>query len=349
MVAEFGQSIAGRRKLYLDARYWVFLREAVLGRAKRVEHDEILHLLRRLVSAGAALCPISDAAFMELMKQTDDVTRVATAKLMDELSLGVALHSERDRVRAELEHFLEYPEAGSDPEPLKNIVWVKPCYVLGVSVPVSAELSPSINRIVQKATIDMFWQMTLQQFVENAASVVLTPDNFEKAAAQINIDMPKHAHQVRSIEQAFVAEIAGVLSIFKTDISRIIVRLHEKRMGNSVSATDQEFFEFEKAMLNALVNCFRYARGKMAQHIPTLYVHAMCHAAIRMDRTRKFNGHDLLDLHHASAGVAYHDAMFTENPLRVLLTAGNVALDKKFGCQIISAEHDVIDYLKTLQ
>jgi hypothetical protein len=79
-----------------------------------------------------------------------------------------------------------------------------------------------------------------------------------------------------------------------------------------------------------------------------VYLHAMAHAAIRSDIKRKFNGNFLRDIHHGSAGVGYHHAVFTERPLMVLLTAGNVAVDRTFACKVVSDERDVLSYLEAL-
>jgi hypothetical protein len=100
-------------------------------------------------SAGSLLCPISDIAFWELMKQTDEVTRTATAKLMDELSLGVALATEQSRVRLELSHLLGQ-HAPDDAPLLKQMVWVKACYVFGEGMPVIPKASSAFNRALQK-------------------------------------------------------------------------------------------------------------------------------------------------------------------------------------------------------
>ena len=44
----------------------------------------------------------------------------------------------------------------------------------------------------------------------------------------------------------------------------------------------------------------------------------------------------------------HHDAVFTEKPLQHLLTGGNMAIDKRFNCTILSKERDLIEYLKAL-
>lgn len=59
---------------------------------------------------------------MELSKQTDAITHLATANLIDELSLGVAIMSEEGRVIAELEQFVTQPTPGGATTTLQNRV-----------------------------------------------------------------------------------------------------------------------------------------------------------------------------------------------------------------------------------
>jgi hypothetical protein len=69
--AELWRTVAARKRIYLDTRYWVFLRDAAMGRTKHPVHDDLLAILQRLVASGAAICPLSDSAMFELHKQTD--------------------------------------------------------------------------------------------------------------------------------------------------------------------------------------------------------------------------------------------------------------------------------------
>ena len=348
LMAEVRQCIGKRRIIYLDTRYWVFLRDAHLGRAKKPEHERILSLLRDCVASGAAICPMSDVAFMELTTQTDDETRAATAALWDALSLGVALQSEPDRVRTELEHFFSHPNAEDAPRPLHDIVWVKACFVLGAIVPDNDKVSAELNRAVQKSCIDTLWSMSFAEMAKSSAADLAAKEKFERTAAQINVDMRRFQHKVPSFEKTFLAEISGALSANKKSVSQVVADLYGKQGYSLDGVTAEQLQAFQTKMLNVLVNAFRYARQKMAHRLPSLYLHALCHAAIRMDIKRKLNGNFLRDLHHGTAGVAYHDAVFTERPLRVLLTAGNVAADKTFDCRIMFDESDVLQYLKSL-
>lgn len=49
-------------------------------------------------------------------------------------------------------------------------------------------------------------------------------------------------------------------------------------------------------------------------------------------------------------GIPYHDAVIKETPLRVLVTAGNVALDKTFGCEFSVGwlRSEVMEWLRSL-
>jgi len=348
LTKELHASISGKRKLYLDTRYWIHLRDAAMGRPTRLEHSQILDCVRMLVSTGAAICPISDVAWLELSKQSDPATRRSTAVLLDELSLGIAIMTERERVIAEIEQFItRATETGPNPI-LRNRVWVRAGYVLGVAIPTIKEFSRGQNLLTQKTSVDLFWQISIQEMLETTGSFPTMPDSFEESAAKITAAMQRYAYQIRSIKQAFTAEIAGALRVFKDDIGPIVLRHFERSGGDRRSVTHERVEQASQKTLTALINAFVLKPKIMAQRIPSLYASAMCHAAVRMDKSRTFNGHDLLDIHHASSGIPYHDAVFTENPLRVLVTGGNVRLDRTFECAVLSQEHDVLSYLRGL-
>lgn len=86
----------------------------------------------------------------------------------------------------------------------------------------------------------------------------------------------------------------------------------------------------------------------MRKRAPTLYVHAKCHAAIRWDKQRNLTANDLLDLHHASAGLGYCDAFFTDNPLKVLLNQRHVGLPSELGRYVTADDEGAADYVRGL-
>ncbi|MFA5170248.1 MAG: hypothetical protein WC426_01685 [Sulfuriferula sp.] len=345
LVTELGDSIAGRHKLYLDTRYWIHLRDAAMGRPTHPQHREILDRIRSLVSTGAAICPVSDVAWLELFKQTDPKTRVATADLLDELSLGIAIMTEQERVIAEIEQFITHPDITGPVPILQDRVWTKAGYILGITVPTVNDLSKEYNLLMQKASVDLFWQITHREMIETAGELPPMSESIEKSAARITASMQRYSHEIRSIQQAFAAESAGALSVFKDEIGGLVVRHFRNTTGDCSPVLKEQKDEAARNTLTMLVNAFRLRPKIMAQRMPSIYANAMCHAAVRMDKSRKLNGHDLLDIHHASSGIPYHDAVFTENPLRVLVTAGNIALDKTYTCTVLAKEAEVLGYL----
>src|SRR5688500_947044 len=80
-IAELAGVVLPRKRIYLDTRYWLFLRDADLGRPQKPIHVELLDLLRTGVQSGRLICPIGDSTFFEILKQADADTRLATARL----------------------------------------------------------------------------------------------------------------------------------------------------------------------------------------------------------------------------------------------------------------------------
>src|SRR5437867_1568264 len=75
-IAELARDVSARTRIYLDTRYWLFLRDVELGRPQKPIHVELLEVLRTGVRSGRLLCPIGDSTFFELLKQSDADTRL---------------------------------------------------------------------------------------------------------------------------------------------------------------------------------------------------------------------------------------------------------------------------------
>src|SRR5687768_135569 len=56
-IAELAGVVLQRKRIYLDTRYWLFLRDAELGRPQKRLHVELLDVLRTGVQSGQLLCP----------------------------------------------------------------------------------------------------------------------------------------------------------------------------------------------------------------------------------------------------------------------------------------------------
>ena len=156
-VIETADRALARKRIYLDTRYWVALRDVQLQRARNAIDKELLDTLIQLVRGGKAICPINANLFAELLKQRDEKTRLATAQVIDELSLGIGIQSEDERVGTEIMHCLQRSLRGQDAlEPLERLVWTSVSYLLGYTFPTIDILPEGEMLALQKSFTDDF-------------------------------------------------------------------------------------------------------------------------------------------------------------------------------------------------
>lgn len=347
---ELSDSLQTKKKIYLDTCYWIRIRDAELGCAKSPTFEKILKCLRQLVADGKIVCPISDVTFIEILSQTDSHTRNTTARLCDELSCRVALRSERYRAECEIETLIRDPMATGG----NNIfaqVWVRPCFIFGdLPVPYSDQLSEDLNNALQKCTIETVWDSsTFVEMSDKSENSRRSLDWQDVTANQINADKVKWEHEISTFKKALMSEIRGVLSVNSEHATNVLVRMYFEQ-GGSEDAFDLNSIESTReGILHMLATALIDRPAQVALRLPTTYMHSLCHAAVRYDKKRKFNGNLLRDFHHGTAGVPYFDAMFTEKSLHVLLTAKHVDVNSLFPCQIFSDEDKVLSYLESIE
>jgi hypothetical protein len=71
--------------VYFDLRYWIFLRDADLGKPQKPVHAKLLEEMLRGVSEGRFVCPITEAVFFEVDRQGDTERRMQTVRMIDRL------------------------------------------------------------------------------------------------------------------------------------------------------------------------------------------------------------------------------------------------------------------------
>jgi hypothetical protein len=344
LMDEIEKSIDGKKVFYLDTRFWVYLRDAAMGRPRLASHEEMLRILRTAVASGRAICPVTDAHLVELFKQTDSTTKAVTAKLMDELGAGVALIAEYSRVQEEIFTSFENRGAGAAENHRRPRVWARPVYAYGARVPVSAQLGAGANQLFQKVAVDSMWRVSVEEWVASQEGTDPPVNPMKAAADDVNARKARYASEIRSFEEALLTELAGSLRVN----GKWVAAAYERSVRLATQDERSQHIRTAQGarLRNVLVNLFKYRRSLMARHLPGIYIHASCHAAVRWDRTRKVDDHDLLDFHHATAALPYCDAFFTDGPMRALLTSQMLGLDKLFGTYVESEETRVLDYLK---
>jgi hypothetical protein len=349
-VVELGRSLDARIPIYLDTNFWILLRKTLLGIDTATDNIGLLRQLRQAVAGGGAFCPISDSTFCELLKQSDPASRSATARLIDELSLGVTLLTHEFRVATELSHFFHsfQPDA-PELHPLSHLVWSKLSYVLGFVHPASTPFDADTERAVQKGFFDHMWTISLAAMVEKMASV---PDRTELdlagVAATLNEGNAQHAGAIRSFQQVLKDELRGIADLCADEAVEILAAMAREKGEMPVCSRSAEARQVRGMAANLLFQALR-SRPATRRRLPTLYIEACLHSVFRWDKMRRFTGNDLYDFQHASAALGYCRAFFTEHPLRTLLVSAPLKLDAEFGCAIASSVPEAITVLDTLQ
>jgi hypothetical protein len=146
--------ISSIRKIYLDTKYWIYIRDVELERSNDKILKQILDGLRDLVKNKIAICPINDEIFYELLLQTDPITLNQTVKIIDELSRGVAILSSEERVMYETLYFFNsFYDGNGQMQPQEEMVWSKVSYIYGLTHPTN-EIWGEEELIIQKAFFD---------------------------------------------------------------------------------------------------------------------------------------------------------------------------------------------------
>lgn len=342
---ELGKSLEDKTPVYLDKCYWIRIRDVAMGRSNDTDIATVLSLLKEGVLKNTIFCPISETLFVELLKQEDIQTRRVTAELIDELSLGVTLAREDERVGTELAHLFYSQGRRESVNPLHWLVWDKLCYVLGMVHPTQTGFDPKTELLVQKAFVDRLWDISLTEMLDVLAAGKPPPKvDFDDLANKLNRGSRDHAGEIRSFKQAYLSEISGALSLYMVRALDILENMFNKSTGAQSALTSTERKEYERQLHIFFVTAFR--KGKLATKLPTLHVLAMCHAAIRWDKKRQLNGNDIYDFHHAAAALSYCAVFLTEKPLQILVTSKHVALDRELGCVVVSALPETVECLK---
>jgi hypothetical protein len=347
-VVELGLSIESRIAIYLDVNFWILLRDVTLGFHRQDSEQELLRLLRRAVASGAVLCPASDAIFLELLKQSDPSSRVATARLIDELSLGVTLLNGQARMGTEVGHFIHSFDDDACLHPLHYLVWSKLSYVLGFMHPSSPQFHDETQLVVQKAFLDYFWDVPLATVVGMIDDVPnadgLRLDGIGQMLTEGNA---RHADELRSFEQALRAELRGVADLCADMAAAIISDIDVNKGIAKLLPGTSRWTQCRTMCINLLTHALT-EKPETRLQLRTLYIEAALHAALRWDKARPFKGNDFYDFNHAGAALGYCRGFFTEQPLHALITSKKLRLDQVYDCHVASDVSGAIAFLRTL-
>lgn len=337
--------VLARKRVYLDTRFWILMRDVFLGRSKDPLHEQISDRLSQLVTAGKVICPINANTLSELLKQRDGTTRMATAKLIDELSLGAALQSAEERVRTELMHCVQLSlHSQAALEPLERLVWTSPAYLLGHTFPIVESLPKDQMLAWQKAFTDYLWDFSL---ADQIAYLKEMPEelngHWDTIADKLNGEIKEHDTKVLPLRKLHLHEFKGGLELYLPTLEKIFSHLYETEVGVAPSKeTRQDLEQSAPGLISIMVEALR--TGKIGRQLPSLVIRAGLHAGVRRNRGRQFTGNDLHDFGHATAALAYCDYFATDRSLCHLIV-NDLKFDQRYETAVVAEPKDLLGLL----
>ncbi|WP_286075855.1 hypothetical protein [Stenotrophomonas sp. 59] len=342
--AGLDEELRPRRIIYLDTKYWIILRDVVAGVRTADPETELLGALRGLVSTGKAFCPLSESTFAEMLKQSDKRTRIATAKIIDELSLGVALIPFEQRVAMELRTFIYGQCRDLGVPELQRLPWTKLGYVLGVVHPHETAFDASTELAIQKAFFDHMWSLSLSEMVDALGGKEMPSDRHPRLAEQLNAGNAKHAGHLHSFRQTYVIEAQGAAEAYASMAMEIARDLQKLITGTSPSGADSAAeAEAVRIWTNILLAALKQDKFKVV--LPSLHINTCLHASVRWNKPQQLEANDFEDFRHACSALAYCDIFLTERRLRAMVTANHLALDRQYDCKVAAAIPDALTLL----
>ena len=329
--AELQSDLAGKQIIYLDTNHWINLRHVVLNSPlQKPAYGEMLELLTVLHRRRTICCPISFILFIELMKQSDPVTRLNTAKLMDRFSNGFCFQFPVEMARTELAHFLlgDMPNLNIGAKPF---VWTKIGFLGGQLIPTMPNVPDETNNLIQKAWADLMLSIGLEQMLEyNLDSINSGSDFWEKYAAASNAD----ASVVRSSNLAYT-------EVLQREKALLVRNLIENELSTVSQEIIDEFPDFRD------LHKLRPVREYSPFNFPSLQILAGITASNMLSKMR-FEANDLLDFRHASLAIPYCNAVCCDHPMATQLRNKPCEFDKVYGMKVFGRVVEINSFLKGL-
>lgn len=339
----FRRGLIGRRAIYLDINYWIDLQTAAAGAPRRPEFAELLSALRTGVASGALMCPPSFSVLMELGKQKDPATRLATARLVDELCCGAGLMADDDLVAFEVAGLLLSTVVSERPLPDRVRVWTPiGCMAAdtGRLPPMPFRPTPQKRQQIEKALFDTLLNATVEEVLAMEYPERTSP--WQDLARTLNAGNAAHAHEIENFEDLLAAEARGGAEACAPMIAAAVEQLRLE-LGVPPGLLPTTAPEWPRLIGAAL------SQSELAQAaVPSLYIRSGLHALLRWNRKQQFKPNDVFDFSHAAAALGYCDLFLTEGPLKDMLGRGPLWLAAATHCKVVAAPAEAVDAVKAL-
>jgi len=340
-VAALEKFLAARKIVYLDTKYWIYLREPDASPDPEVSM-EIKRLLYAGVAAGRLICPMSYATYSELQAMPRD-RRLETAKVMDDLSQGYCLSGPDNVYGIEITRFFIENLASLRRFTYAIVpVWTRVGTLFGEMYP--PRMFPEhFETAVDKAVLDRLWNLTVTQMAQMREQ----PLQVESAADEINMERRRYPRNGQSFHELYSNELHGLLDFNKPIIDSSVRDVAALTLPPGDIPTTAFSDQFPA---HVFVNLLRHAttlqRGQLG--LAMQRTEAALYAILRLDEQRPFKPNDANDIRHTAAALAYCDAYLTERFFATLTNRREIRKVAPLHCQVAWNASDALSLIQAI-
>jgi hypothetical protein len=264
--------------------------------------------------------------------------------LIDELSLGLTILSEEDRVVAEVSDLFERFILKRTPRyEVKDLVFGPTICALGVPFVSSPDWPESDAGAIQKTLLDEIWDTGFAELVSAPDDLPLKVKGpLAGIAAALN-DRRQSRSPSSSFAEENAKEFVGALRYWRETITKAVTVCVLRWSGPQPLAQPAFFSEVSRKFSEKLLDAFLYDR--LAHGLPTLAIPAGLHAAVARDTKRKYQENDHHDFSHAAAAMPYCACFATERALAHLLRS-QLRYSETYGAQVVISNDELLAFLQ---
>lgn len=342
---ELSVQLTAKKAIFLDTKGWVHLRQAAFGDPTCATWLPVLELLRQLTASQQIFCPVSFTTVIEVLKQSDDRTREATANLLDELSLGIGFCAPDEQIIIEVDRQARI-KTGSPERDLS--VWTRTCLTFMRDRLLDMKFSLPEQFPLFEACFNEVWNTPISKFIKNLGH---TPtENLTATVARLNSDNEAHRDEIKTFNALLESECIGAAR-FASRLTHTSVRPHIARklaasgLSRFLAESPDEELETQ-AVIAWVVEALQTVEGRL--QLPSLFTYAAIHAQIRWMRTQKLRDNDLPDHAQVGQAIGYCDALLLDRATRNVVVAPQIRLDQLYGTRIMTTPEEFSTYLQGL-
>jgi hypothetical protein len=205
---------------------------------------------------------------------------------------------------------------------------------------------PAEDLAINKAFLSYAWTRSVEDILTDTPVPDDDSDDALRAnAVRITETSARNASKMRSFEQVFVDEVAGLIDVHRAEIGNAF-RPYAAAMLRAAGLDSHDPVPLAHHGLNLAYSAAAAPKPKRA--LPLIRILAGLHAFIRWQRQRAFTFNDIFDLRHSAAAIPYCDLFLTEKFVTTACTSRLLDFGNAYGTRIICDDDEALEAVSQL-